>query len=586
MLTGFSKVFAVMALLGGIHPVLAEEVDFSVLQKIRDVIPVSVGVTRSGTPIAAFISQADLDIHVAKTRLLLVAGLDGSPHSTRTAINVMDRFCNEPQFESLRAGFTLSLLPCGNPDGLAHGLLNDNGSGGDPSRGYPPAGDAYTSPTNPESQYIWRWIGMHAPDIVIVMGDAKPDAAESVNRLVRSGGPEDGLSNQLQKSPPCNVGTIASYDFSLRVNENTPADQLGNELLRELNSPRFKAESTDDVNFSIARIELQLRDQRSPLQICRQLASVYGHELKTVAYIPAVACIGRLRLASLEEDQNAISDIETIAAEYLSGASPTLTDRSGGSEFAGHILWGELYDATKNPEYIRLVLNAADRAFSADGEMLEAVPTHSEMSDAVFMGCPMLAQAGRLTGDRKYFDMCVKHMRFMLKLNLRSDGLHRHSPLDETAWGRGNGFPALGLCLSLEDLPDDHPGREEMLDAFRDHLTALLPHQDPTGAWHQVIDHPESYRELSCTCMITYAMARGIRRGWLSEKTFDHAVEKGWKAIKARIASDGSLVDVCTGTGKQKSLREYLDRPAILGRDSRGGAMALLVATEMAAREE
>lgn len=35
-------------------------------------------------------------------------------------------------------------------------------------------------------------------------------------------------------------------------------------------------------------------------------------------------------------------------------------------------------------------------------------------------------------------------------------------------------------------------------------------------------------------------------------------------------------------TGKQKSLREYYDRPAILGADDRGGAMALLFATEMA----
>ncbi len=32
-----------------------------------------------------------------------------------------------------------------------------------------------------------------------------------------------------------------------------------------------------------------------------------------------------------------------------------------------------------------------------------------------------------------------------------------------------------------------------------------------------------------------------------------------------------------------KSYREYLDRPAILGRDPRGGAMALLVASEMVA---
>lgn len=117
---------------------------------------------------------------------------------------------------------------------------------------------------------------------------------------------------------------------------------------------------------------------------------------------------------------------------------------------------------------------------------------------------------------------------------------------------------------------------------FQSHLRALLPHQDVTGAWHQVVDHPESYRELTSTCMITYAMIRGVRRGWLDRQTFEPAIAKAWTAIKTRVASDGSLVDVCTGTGKMKSLREYLDRTAILGKDPRGGAMSLLVATEMA----
>jgi unsaturated rhamnogalacturonyl hydrolase len=48
------------------------------------------------------------------------------------------------------------------------------------------------------------------------------------------------------------------------------------------------------------------------------------------------------------------------------------------------------------------------------------------------------------------------------------------------------------------------------------------------------------------------------------------------------VAPDGALVDVCASTGKQRSRRDYLDRPAILGRDPRGGAMALLFAVEMA----
>jgi hypothetical protein len=42
------------------------------------------------------------------------------------------------------------------------------------------------------------------------------------------------------------------------------------------------------------------------------------------------------------------------------------------------------------------------------------------------------------------------------------------------------------------------------------------------------------------------------------------------------------LIDVCESTGKQKTLGDYLRRAAILDRDPRGGAMALLFATELA----
>ena len=40
-------------------------------------------------------------------------------------------------------------------------------------------------------------------------------------------------------------------------------------------------------------------------------------------------------------------------------------------------------------------------------------------------------------------------------------------------------------------------------------------------------------------------------------------------------------MDCCTNTGVQESLQAYLDRPAIFGRDDRGGAMALWFALEM-----
>jgi rhamnogalacturonyl hydrolase YesR len=203
------------------------------------------------------------------------------------------------------------------------------------------------------------------------------------------------------------------------------------------------------------------------------------------------------------------------------------------------------------------------------------------MSDAVFMATPILCATGTLTGEKKYHDAAVTHFRNMQKLCLRDDGLYRHSPLDEAAWGRGNGFPALGLAWALSEFPEDHSAFPELKQAFQKHIDALLKHQDTFGCWHQVIDKPGSYREFSSTCMIGWALKRGHDRGWLKGKAYETALDRAWLAARHRIGPKGVVVDICTGTGKQKSHRDYYDRPAIWGVDARGGAMALMFSTEM-----
>ena len=230
------------------------------------------------------------------------------------------------------------------------------------------------------------------------------------------------------------------------------------------------------------------------------------------------------------------------------------------SHLAGHLVFSELARATGNQKYTELARAAADLGFDQQGRPRESMPFHHEMSDSVFMGTPILAETGRLTGERKYFDMAIRHWRFVQQLDQRSDGLYRNSPLNEAAWGRGNGFPALGLALSLTALPENHPGRAEMLAAYRVHMRALLRHQDPTGMWHQVIDHPESYRELTATAMIAVAMMRGLRRGWLERQKYEAATGRAWYALKSRIAPSGELVD-CLHRHRQTDQPASLLRP-------------------------
>jgi len=417
-----------------------------------------------------------------------------------------------------RRSFRLLAIPLANPD---HASL-----------AFPPVGIAYRD--NPESHALWRWIAIQAPDLVLIVGNQ-----------------DFGLADALSQNAVAGVGRIPS-----RVVE------AKNGILKSLK----------EVSRSEARQEMVKRLSRTPSQLTDELAQYYGHDFDQPAYIQAVALIGQIRLGHQ-------ADVERLASPFVDGSKDSLAKPSGPA-FAGHLVFAELAERTHDDRYLRLVRKTADLGFTSSGEMKESMPVHDEMSDSVFMACPILASAGRLTGQSRYFDMAARHFAFMQKLCLRQDGLYRHSPLNEAAWGRGNAFPALGLAWTLSDLPNQHPDFSRMLRAFQDHMGALARLQDADGMWREVIDHRGSYAEYSATAMIATAMLRGIRHGWLDSALYQPRIDKAWRAILARTAADGRLMDVCESTGKQKSLKDYLHRAAILDRDARGGAMALLFATE------
>lgn len=326
---------------------------------------------------------------------------------------------------------------------------------------------------------------------------------------------------------------------------------------------------------------------RSPRQVAEELAQVYGHKLDHVAYIPALPLVAKLRLSGSTGDLSHAKEVAEIVAPFLQGKKSPIP--KAGNEQAGHLIFAELAmmaDGKDRERWVIFCKAAADQIFDEAGRPRELMPYHSEMSDAVFMAGPLLAATGKLTGEQKYFDAAAIHLASMRKLCLREDGLYRHSPLCEAAWGRGNGFPAVGVAWALSEWPENHSARKDLIAEFQKHIGALKKHQDATtGCWHQVIDHPESYNEYSCTAMIGWAMQRGISRGWLGNDEYQPCVDLAWRAIKERTSPDGKLVNVCTGTGKQKTLEDYFNRPAINGRDDRGGAMGLLFATELLAAE-
>lgn len=458
---------------------------------------------------------------VASPTVLLIGGLAGNDESARAAAQEVQAF------ESIRQDrrqFRLLAIPLANPD---RSKLQ-----------FPPSGVAYRE--NPESHALWRWIAAQAPDLVLIAGSD-----------------DSGLSDALSTNAVAGVGRI-------------PARRVDVKAGSLLTVPR-------EIPPSEARREIERRLRRSPRQLAAELAQVYGHDFDQLTYIPGMALIGQLRMGR-------VADVERLAAPYVNASRNTL-DRANSLTLAGHMVFAKLAERTGNARYTELVRKAADLGFTESGAMKESMPFHDEMSDSVFMAIPILAAAGKLTGESKYFEMAARHLSFMQKLVLRPDGLYRHSPLTDAAWGRGNAFPALGLILTLSEFPRSHPAFPGILEAFRQHMAALAPYQDEDGMWRQVIDHPGSYPEYSATAMIATALLRGINNGWLDPDIYQRLVDKAWRAIAARTSSDGRLINVSESTNKQRSLNDYLRRAAILDRDARGGGMALIFATEMAGME-
>jgi rhamnogalacturonyl hydrolase YesR len=450
--------------------------------------------------------------------VLLVGGLERPDQSSDAVDREAAAFDRMPQD---RRAFRLIAVARANPD--AQPLQ------------FPPAGVAYRE--HIESHVLWRWVGTQAPDLILVAG------------------PDPGFVDALSQNVVIDVGRIPAR----RVDASKP-------LLESLKGP---------IAASSAHQEIDRRLARSPRQLAEELARVYGQQFTAPNYIAAMALVGRLRMGARD-------DVARLLTPYLDGTQDSFA-RPSQSSLAAHFLFFEYARQTGDDRAKALVLRAAASGFTENGALREFMPLNGGWSDSLFMDVPILAMAGALTGERRYFDMAARHVAFMQQIVLRPDGLYRHQASTDAAWGRGNAFPALGLALTLSEFPKEHAEYPRLLASYRAHMAALARFQDENGMWRNVIDRPGAYPEYSATAMIATAVLRGVRNGWVDRQTYEPLVDKAWKAILARTSAEGFLVDVCESTGTRGlTYDDYLRRAAILGRDDRGGGMALFFATELA----
>lgn len=188
--------------------------------------------------------------------------------------------------------------------------------------------------------------------------------------------------------------------------------------------------------------------------------------------------------------------------------------------------------------------------------------------DDLYMAVPAIAQMGKLTGDKKYYDDAVKQIAlfssrmFNKELNVYMHGwVEGMTPHPEFHWARANGWALMAMTELLDVLPADFPDRKNVLEQFKAHAKGLASFQTGKGFWHQLLDKNDSYLETSATAIYTYCMARGVNNGWLDAKAYAPMCLLGWSAVSTKVNAVGQVEGTCVGTGMAFDPAFYYYRP-------------------------
>jgi len=235
------------------------------------------------------------------------------------------------------------------------------------------------------------------------------------------------------------------------------------------------------------------------------------------------------------------------------------------------------YARKKDPRY-RATIDAiaehiAHKQFRLpDGTLARQRPQPVSLwADDFYMSVPFLAQMGVLTGQTSWFDDAARQViQASARLQDKASGLWDHSWFENTTpdpkfyWGRASGWAMMAAAELLSVLPENHPQRERVLDIFRRGAQGAAAAQGGMGLWHQLLDKTDSYLETSASAMFTFAIARGVNRGWLS-LAYAPVAQAGWQALATRVRGDGRIEGICVSTTAAYDAVYYYNRPTDLG---------------------
>jgi unsaturated rhamnogalacturonyl hydrolase len=135
----------------------------------------------------------------------------------------------------------------------------------------------------------------------------------------------------------------------------------------------------------------------------------------------------------------------------------------------------------------------------------------------------------------------------------------------------------MAIVDALDVFPPDHPACAEFVAILERTLTAVSHYQDKaTGLWWQILDQgdrPGNYLEASGTSMFVYAIAKGVRNGYLENKWLSVA-NRAFAGLLTHLVTidEKGLIDlngICSTAGlggvpyRDGSFEYYVNEPII-----------------------
>ncbi|RQO77987.1 family 88 glycosyl hydrolase [Pedobacter sp. KBW01] len=177
-------------------------------------------------------------------------------------------------------------------------------------------------------------------------------------------------------------------------------------------------------------------------------------------------------------------------------------------------------------------------------------------ADGLYMVMPVMTKLYKLTGNKQYSDKLYEYFTYANSIMYdKEEKLYyrdakyvypQHKSVNgkKDFWARGDGWVFAGLAKILKDLPANDPHRAEYVTKYKNMAKAIIKSQQAEGYWtRSILDAMHAPGpETSGTAFFTYGLLWGVNNGYLKERTYLPAAQKGWNYLtQTALQQDGKL---------------------------------------------